>query len=154
VARQFVLQHIPIVLQAYFKIPQSTAERRNKLQERLAEADSRATNYAALFQAERGKNLNHLAQISARAEKIAQLEAELGKQALHQQQLQEENCVLRAKNVSLRENSDDLRTRVNWVKERADKLAQQLSDEHGELTAALADIQQSVKRQRRSCKKN
>jgi hypothetical protein len=46
-----------------------------------------------------------------------------------------------------------LRTRVNWVKERADKLAQQLPDEHGELTAALADIQQSVKRQRRSCKK-
>jgi Tfp pilus assembly protein PilO len=78
----------------------------------------------------------------------------LEKQTLRQQQLQEENCALRAKNVSLRENFDDLRTRVNWVKERADKLAQQLPEEHGELIAALADIQQSVKRQRRSCNKN
>jgi Tfp pilus assembly protein PilO len=76
----------------------------------------------------------------------------LEKQTLRQQQLQEENCVLRAKIVSLRENFDDLRTRVNWVKERADKLAQQLPEEHGDLIATLADIQQSVKRQRRSCK--
>jgi hypothetical protein len=76
----------------------------------------------------------------------------LGNQAIRQQHLQEENCVLRAKTVSVKENFDDLCTRVNWVKDRVDKLEQQFLDEHGELTAALADIQQCVKRQRRSSK--
>jgi predicted nuclease with TOPRIM domain len=58
------------------------------------------------------------------------LAAELGAQTLRQQQLQEENRVFRVQTSALQENFDDLLSRVNWVNDRVNKLAQILPDKH------------------------
>jgi hypothetical protein len=94
-----------IVLQLHFKISKpssgTSARRKNNHPKCVAETNANATDCLNQYQAERQENNNLLARITTQAEKNAHLEAELEKQAPRQQQLQEENCVPRAKNVSL-----------------------------------------------------
>ena len=68
------------------------------------------------------------------------LAAELGAQTLRQQQLQEENRVLRVRTSALQGNFDDLLSRINWVNDRVNKLAQRLPDKHAKLTEELAGV--------------